>query len=382
MGCFGQSEKSVASCPLEQVETEENGVEYDNVLDDKIVEKFLMKSLCSGDVKTSLLCVMMSPGCKDAFYKYLKKVIVDMVARAEYIKNLEVFFDQYCLSGGNCKVTFGSEWCYQHAVLVTGFVSDKTYKRWRAVESANVLSAMNVFAVDGTGLPSQYLCDDNCSEDNCSAEDSSSARSSVCSIRSVSSVSVDALQSVRCEAVDSISSGSVWLVQYLSIMEDFPLPFTLAKVTKTHGLQSTPIVYANKSFEKMSNQNRWDIVRSSMEGGFSAPSSHEMADCELVGEYVPYWQTGFNGAYAPVSIQAAFKFGSFNSQCQGTCVASMKPIYAPSGELLYIASFYEPLLMKSASCLAATCGARRRNVKFLNSLPSIVNEHFDKCLHA
>jgi hypothetical protein len=291
----------------------------------------------------------------------------------------------------------GSEWAYQHAMLVAKFVEDSSFKKWRAAEAAKVLSAMTeVICADGedwmkkaSAHPLRRIdseeetlrdrsvsdvssVDGNSVKSYVTKVSSSSVRSSSSATSTSSSASSEMFKSVRSDAVESLSNGSVWMVQYLSMMENFPLPFTLAKVEAGN---ATPIVYANQAFEKFSSQDRWSIVNmASMDTCLRTVTEAEQADCELVGESKAFWLGGFNGTLAPVSVQAGYKFTSAKSCSQGVCVVCMKPIYNQAGELVYIASFYESIVSKSASGLAVLSNIRRRNVKFLNNVPSIVNE--------
>jgi hypothetical protein len=241
---------------------------YDNAADSVLVEKLHSKAITSTESKLSLLTVLLSPGCLAAFRLFLKDRL-SSVEHEFYNTNLEYFHDEYrrskgksfvsdlelyslllLMNIGTTVVSVSGEWCAQHNALAAMFVEDTRYKHWRATEVANVLSAMNSFVTDHDScynnhkvfqrVDSSYdmlsLSSPSDKGANCSITQSQTHPSMLSPINSDTQVlkshtpSYEALKSTSKRAVADIAQGSVWLVQFLSMMEDFPIACSLARV--------------------------------------------------------------------------------------------------------------------------------------------------------
>jgi hypothetical protein len=362
------------------------------------VEQFLCRALTQfGDIKTSLGILL---GCKDAYIGFVRRRL-DSITAKRYLDVLEELHIQYLDSDGEDALTAATEWIVQHTTLVASFIEHPMYKAWRASETANVLSAMNLFSsgdvvAEKIGEPLFLVEDTGTRTDTLRSREPDSYRtSSVFRSRSNSglsqqimsrsdsqrerscrerSSSFDAMASLKLCAIDSVANGSTWLVQLLSVMEDFPVVFTLAKAVSTLGLRETPIVYANRFFESMSNVSRLQVVQLDMDECFVSSLDSEACATLIDGvqSFAPIWRTGFSGEFTPATIVAQHTFST-----PGLVVLTLKALYDNNGNIAYVAAFYAPFEMPID--FGKVSFVKRRNLKFMSSWPSVVSESLDDC---
>jgi hypothetical protein len=366
---------------------------YDNMMDCAIIEQLFSKAVSASEINLSLLSILLSPGCNKAYRRFLKSTL-NIDQRDDYIQTLDFYFQEYRRLQGCC-VGVTKEFSSRHESLVGLFVNDSRYKHWRATEKANVLSAMNSCILDKpicicypSSLKSkqeryelQTVSTDHGSDDDKESVEialEAALSTSTEEIQSVlsetQSTSDEVLESMNRRAASDVALGSLWLVQYLTMMEDFPIACSLSLVEGSlHNKELTgsscPIVYVNKYFEILFGQKRVDIVTAKMENCFTAPPQ---STAQLFN-YKPCWSTGFNEATTCESTTAAynFSFGDCKYHTRGNCVLTMIPIRDPRISLVYIITLYVPI-REPANWVAIGLAAQR-NTRILTVLPKVVS---------